>query len=91
MTKDLYNLKLLAKLTVLHPKILFSLAIVAIAKAILIRNSAEQVPSLHRVAPRCLKLVPLMLISALMLFVLADGHGLALFSADFHSICSCCV
>ena len=40
------------------------------------RTSAEQVPSLHRVAPRYLKLVnssnfwPFMLISALMLFVL---------------------
>ena len=40
------------------------------------RTSAEQVPSLHRIAPRYLKLVtssnfwPFMLISALILFVL---------------------
>ena len=46
-----------AKLMVLPRQILFSLAIAAIAEAILIRNSAEQVPSLHRVAPRRLKLV----------------------------------
>ena len=60
----------------LHPKILFSLAIAAIAEAILMRISVELVSSLHRVAPRYLKLVtssyfrPFMLISALMLFVL---------------------
>ena len=53
-----------------------SLAIAAIAKAILMRTSAEQVLSLHGVAPRYLKLVTssnfwqFMLISALMLFVL---------------------
>ena len=47
----------------------------AIAEAIMIRTSAEQWPSLHRVARRYLKLVtsphfwPFMLISALMLFV----------------------
>ena len=58
---------------VLHCQILFHLAI---AEAILMQTSAEQVPSLHRVAPRYLKLVtssnfiPFMLISALMLFVL---------------------
>ena len=68
MTRDL-----LVKLIVFHPHILFSLAI---AEAILMQISAEQVPSLHRVAPRYLKLVtsnnfwPCMLISALMLFVL---------------------
>ena len=61
----------LAKLMVLHRQILFSLAI---AEAIL--TSAEQVPSLHRVVPRYLKLVtssnfwPFMLIPALMLFML---------------------
>ena len=75
MTRDLYSLNLLANLMVLHHHILFSLAIVAIAEAILMRTSAEQVPSLHRVAPRYLKLVAsyfwlLMLIPALMLFVL---------------------
>ena len=61
---------------VLHRQILFSLAIAAIAEAILMRISAEQVPSLHRVTPRYSKLVtssnfwPFMLISALMLSVL---------------------
>ena len=55
---------------------LSSLAIAATAEAILMRTSAEQVPSLHRVAARHLKLVissnfwPFMLISALMLFML---------------------
>ena len=52
MTRDL-----LAKLIVLHRQILFSLATAAIAEAILIRTSTEQVPSLHRIAPRYLKLV----------------------------------
>ena len=48
----------------------------AITEASLLQISAEQVPSLHRVAPRYLKKVtfsnfwPLMLISALLLFVL---------------------
>ena len=55
----------------LHRQILFSLAIAAIAEAILIRTSVEQVPSLHRVAPKYLKPVTFsnfwlfMLISAL--------------------------
>ena len=57
-------------------QILFSLAITAIVEASLMRTFAKQVPSLHRVAPRYLKLIissncwPFMLISALMLFVL---------------------
>ena len=61
---------------VLHRQMLFSLAIAAIAEVILMRTSAEQVPSLHRVAQRYLKMVtcsnfwPFMLIFALMLFVL---------------------
>ena len=52
------------------------------------RTSAEHVPSLHGDAPRYLKLVtssnfwPFMLISAP-----AAAHDLALFCADFHSIC----
>ena len=50
-------MNLLAKLLILHRQILFSLAIAAIVEAILMRTSAEQVPSLHRVAPRYLKLV----------------------------------
>ena len=72
----MYSLNLFAKLMVLHRQFLFSLAIAAIAEAILMRTSAEQVPSLHRVAPRYLKLVsssnflPFMLISTFMLFVL---------------------
>ena len=41
----------------LHRQILFHLAIAAIAEAILMQTSAEKVPSLHRVAPRYLKLV----------------------------------
>ena len=57
MTRDLYNLDLFAKLMVLHHKILFSLASAAIAEAILMQISAEQVSSLHRIAPRYLKLV----------------------------------
>ena len=57
VTRDSYSLNLLAKLLVLHRQILFSLATAAIAEAILMRTSAEQVPSLHRVAPRYLKLV----------------------------------
>ena len=62
---------------VLDHHILFSLAIAAIAEAILMRTSAEQVPSLHRAAPRYLKLITssnfssFMLIPALMLFVLS--------------------
>ena len=42
---------------VLHHHILLTLAIAAIAEAILMQASAEQVPSLHRVAPRYLKLI----------------------------------
>ena len=67
---------MLPKLMVLHQQILFSLAIAAIAEIILMRTFDEHVPSLHRFAPRHLKLVtssnfwPFMLIPALMLFVL---------------------
>ena len=57
VTRDSYNLNLLERLMVLLRQILFNLAIAAIAEAILMQISAEQVPSLHRVAPRCLKLV----------------------------------
>ena len=75
-TDLLCSVNLLAKLMVLHCQILFSLAIAAVAEAILMRTSAEHVPSLHRVAPRYLKLVtsstvrPFMPISALVLLVL---------------------
>ena len=51
MTRDLYNFNLLAKLMVLLREILINLAIAAIAEAILMWISAEQVPSLHRVVP----------------------------------------
>ena len=51
--RDLYNL--LAKLMVLLRQILVNLAIAAITEVILMRISAEQVPSLHRVAARYLK------------------------------------
>ena len=76
MTRNLYSMNVLAKLMVLHRQILFNQAIVAIAEAILMRTSAEQMPSLYRVAPGYLKRVkssifrPFMQISALMLFVL---------------------
>ena len=73
-TRNLNNFNLLVKLMVLLHHVLFSLAIAANAKAILMQISAEQVPSLHRVASRYLKLVtssnfwPLMLAFSLMLF-----------------------
>ena len=57
---------------------------------------AEHVPSLHRVAPRFLKLVissnfwPFMLISALMLLVLLVMM-LLFFCSDFHFLCRCSV
>ena len=53
----LQSLNLLVKLMVLHRQILFCLAIAAMAETILMPTSAEQVPSLHRVAPGYLKLV----------------------------------
>ena len=43
VTRELNNLNLFAKLMVLHRQILFNLAIAAIAEAILMRISAEQV------------------------------------------------
>ena len=55
--RDLQSMNLLAKLMVLHRQVLFSLAIAAIAEAILMQISPEQVPSLHRVAPRHLNRV----------------------------------
>ena len=76
MTRDLESLNLLAKLMVLHHPIPFSLAIAAIAEAIPMRTSDEQVPTLHRAALRYMKLGtssncwPFMLLSALMLFML---------------------
>ena len=76
VTRDLYNLSLLVKRMMLLHQILSGLAITAIAEANMTQTSAEQVPSLHRVAPTYLKLVTssnfwlFMLTSALMLFVL---------------------
>ena len=73
VTRDLYSLNLHVKLMVLHCQILLSLAI---AEATLMRTSAEQVPFLHRVALRHLKMVTssdfwlFMLISALKSFML---------------------
>ena len=45
MTKDFQSLNFRAKLMVVHFQILFSLTIAAIAEVILMRTSAEQVPS----------------------------------------------
>ena len=69
-------MNLLAKLMVLVQQILFNLAIAAIAEATMMRVSAEQVPFLHRVALRYLKLLtsfnfkPFILISKLTSFLL---------------------
>ena len=77
-----------------HCEILCNLAVAAITEAILMWTSAEQVPSLHRVAPRYMKVVSFsdfwlfMVISAL---VCAVDHDLAAFCADFHPICHCSV
>ena len=57
VTRDVWDLNMLAKLMVLHRQVLFSLAIAAITEAMRMQTFAEQVPSLHRVAPRYLKLV----------------------------------
>ena len=56
VTRELCSLNLLAKLMVLHCLVLLSLAIAAVAEEIQMWTSAEQVPSLHRVDPRYLKL-----------------------------------
>ena len=87
---------MLAKLMVLHRQILFSLAIAAIAEVILMWASAEQVPSLHRIASRHSTLVtsanfwPFVLIICLGV-VCVVGHDSVLFCADFYSICCCSV
>ena len=76
VTRDSYSWNLLTKLMVFYRQIQFSRAIAATTEAILMRTSAEQVPSLHRIAPRYSKLVtfsnvgPFLLIPALKLFVL---------------------
>lgn len=53
---DLYSLSLVANLMMLLHKILSSLAIVAVAVAILMQISAVQLPSLKRVVPKSSKL-----------------------------------
>ena len=75
--KRFLSLNSRGKLIVSFCQILANLAIAVVAEAILMRISAEQVPSLHRVAARCLKVVvtfsnfwPFVFISALILFVL---------------------
>ena len=76
VTRDLHNLNLLAKLMVLLHQILFHLATAGITEAILMQISAEQVSSLHRVAPKYLKLItssnfqPFMLVSMLLVMIL---------------------
>ena len=73
VTRDLQSLNLLAKLMVLHRRILFSLSIAATAEVILMQNSAKQVPSLHGVAPKLVtssNVWPFKLISALILSAL---------------------
>ena len=59
VTRDLYNLNLLVTqmVLVLLRQILLNLATAAIAEVILMQISAEQVPSLHRIAHRYFKLV----------------------------------
>ena len=66
-------------------QILFNWPLLLFAEAILVWISAEQVPSVQRVAPRYLKL------RAGHTNIFTDvahavGHELALFCADFHSI-----
>ena len=78
---------------VLHHQILSSLAIAANAEAILMQTSAEQVPSLNRVARRYLKLVVSCdFWSHANIFTdifRAVGDDLALFCADFSSMWRC--
>ena len=90
MTNDWHSLSLLATLMVLYRPIVISLVIAAIAEAVWIRTTAEQVPSLHRLAPSYLELVTsanfwsFVLIAALMLFVL-------LVMILLFSVCCCSV
>ena len=76
---------------VLLCKILFNLAIAVIAAANLMQISAEQVPSLHRIAPRYLKLVTSSYTNIYTDVVRATSHDLALFCVDYYSICRCSV
>ena len=69
--------------------VLFSLATAAIAEAILMQTSAEQVPSLHRAAPSYLKLItasnfwPFMFSNICTDVVHAVGHDLSVSCADY--------
>ena len=69
--------------------VLFSLATAAIAEAILMQTSAEQVPSLHRAAPSYLKLItasnfwPFMFSNICTDVVHAVGHDPTFFCANF--------
>ena len=77
---------------VLHHQILFTLAITTIAQAIPMRASAEHVLSLHRVLEIVHHLYLLAVHANICTNVVrAVGLDLALFCADFHSICRCSV
>ena len=91
-TRDRYNLNLLAKLMVLLGQILFNLAVAAVAEAILMPITSERMPFLYRVASKYLELVTSSNFWPFMLIICTDvaravGRDLALFCADFHSIC----
>ena len=66
-----------------------------IAEAILIRTSAKQVPCLHSVVPRYLKLAISNFWLSMLIICTDDarvvGHDPAFFCADIHSICRCSV
>ena len=96
LTRDLWSLNLLAELIVLHCQILFSLAVAAIANTILDRATAAQVLFLQRVAPQLHETGHLLSLLAVHPSICTDvvravGHDLALFCADFLSICRCSV
>ena len=91
VTRGLHNLNLLMKFMVLLHQILFDLAIAVNAEVILMWISAEQMPSLDRVAPRNLNLVTFSKFWHPCCLVHAFGYDLALFSADLCSISPCSV
>ena len=82
--KRLVDLELACKPMVLNCQVLFNLATAATAEAILLWISAEQVPSLQRIAPRYLKLVtssnfwPFMQISAMLFMLTTIPYAIAL-------------
>ena len=86
MIRDLYSFILLAKLMVLLRQILFTQAIAVTAEAILMRVSAEQMPSLHRIAPKDFMLVTspnLQMFSAARFCYFLIGENFVIF-------CVCC-